>query len=297
MTNNHSPLTWGIWITMLSILLIIIIGSIIVSIFYYRKTNRKFLTVKKVVIFSTFLSFFLIQAFIFAPMLKLPIPFSFDSITTIVIGFIYGPLEGILFGWVADSLRTLINGWSYSILPSLMYPMIGLISSLFGILYFKKQEIKKITSIIIFQSLIFLIILMMVGLSIGMQYVMPYDGYNNHHYGSGINLKQTTILTSIFGAILLLIIESIFIYSVVTNNTKELFLFLIMLIVASVDRGMELIIRPFTQFFSGMELNYSVSLYTRMLSTTYLVPVVAATSFSLLKVTLYVIELSSRSKN
>ncbi len=285
--SNQNALTWGIWAAMFTIFFLIIISTIIISAYFYRKKNKQFLTLKKIIIFSIYLSIFLIQSFIFSPLLKLPIPFSFDSITTIVIGFIYGPLEGILFGWVADTSRVFINGWAYSPLASLMYPMIGIISSIVGIIYREKNEMNKFTSLILSQVIMFIMFVFFIGISLGLMKVIP-DGTNNSSNPDSKPINTNTLLIwTISITSTLFIFMELFILFTWFKNSGDLYLISLLLLIVIADRGLELIIRPFTEYFSGRELNYTVSLYTRLLSTTYLVPIVTLTSFVLLKTTNY----------
>lgn len=265
-------------------MLIIIFSTIFISIKNYRKNNIEFLNMKKITIMSSFLSFFLIQTFLLMPLMKLPIPFSFDSITTITVAFIFGPLEGILFGWVADSLRVLINGWSYQILPSLLYPMIAIISSCFGMLYFQKKNINKNKSILIFQLAVISLFLIMLSLEFVLITTSAFDEYNKN--GIFYSTLTTCVISLIF-------MEIIFIYLQTTEKSnKDLFLFVLLVCVAYLDRIIELIIRPFTEYFTGFAKIYSIALLTRILSSTYLIPTVSITSFILIKTTIYVLELN-----
>ncbi len=279
---NHTPLTWAIWGILTSILLLTLISAILFSAFFYIKKGKQFLTVKKITIMSTFLTFFLIQVFLMSPLLDLPIPFSMDSITVVTVGFIFGPLEGILFGWVADSLRVLINGWSYQLLPSLMYPMIGFIASIFGLIYWYKIDflrIKKVYLVMIFQAMLLILFFTL--------FIFESLLISNVLEDEGLNLVFVFVTT-----IISLISMEIICYFIAINFKSEKLL-LILLIFAAIyfDRIMELIIRPFTQYFSGYESNYSIALTTRMLSSTYLIPIVTITSFMLISITNYVLEL------
>lgn len=276
---NYTPLTWSVWGVLTTIMLLIIVFVSIWQALSYKKKGKSFLTVRKITIFSTFLALFLIQAFLTKSLLKLPIPFSVDSITTIAIGFIFGPLEGILFGWVADSLRVLINGWSYQFLPSLMYPMIGLIAGLFGLLYNHKGEINKWKSILILQVAIISLFTFMLPLE--------YMLLNGFMGSKDIDKKFYATLSTTIGTLLLM--EGLFLYVILNKvEKKEMFLLMLIIVVAYADRIMELIIRPFTQYFSGYESNYGIALFTRMLSSTYLIPSVSLASFVLIKTTFYV---------
>ncbi len=291
--DNQNALTWSVWGILTFTLLILLILGIVWSIINYRKTNRSFLTVGKITIFASYLAFFLIQAFVTSPLLKLPIPFSIDSITTIAIGFIYGPLEGILFGWVADSLRVLLHGWTYQFLPSLMYPMIGLIAALFGILYKKYEELPNWSVVVIFQVAILSMVIIMVPLDMflsafGQAQLDPADKYLN-------NLNNAVIPVAIFATISLIMMEGMFasIY-IFKLSKKDIVLILMLFMTAYADRIFELVIRPFTQYFTGYETVYLVSLYTRILSSTYLIPCVTIASWALVKTSLYTMGIISR---
>ena len=249
-------------ITLLTLtLLMTIISSIVISTIYYRRSKVNWLSTKKITIMSTFLAIFMIQAFVFQPLLDLPIKFSFDSITTIAVGFMFGPLEGILFGWVADTLRVLINGWSYQLLPSLMYPMIGLIAALFGILYRRSKEITINTSAIIFQ--ITILSLFIVSLPLNYFLTEVVAGTNS---SLGINSGVPTLLISI---VMLIMVEIMFIALWFGNfDKRDIILLTILLLTAYCDRIMELVIRPFTQYYAGYEASYIAALYTRLVSST-----------------------------
>ncbi|NQX83236.1 MAG: hypothetical protein HRS50_00780 [Mycoplasmataceae bacterium] len=265
-------------------MLMIIFLTIIYFTYLNKKSQKPFLTVRKITIFATFLSLFLIQVFLFKPLLDLPIPFSFDSITIIAVGFIFGPLEGILFGWVADTIRVLIHGWSYQFLPSLMYPMIGIISGLFGLIYWNFKIIPKWKSILIFQVIIIFLFIIVFPIEYGLSIIASSKDSRM------IPTLLTTIITFIF-------MELMFVYIIFSNHSSGNFgknqMFMLMLItcIALFDRTMELIIRPFTQYFLGYEKNYIIALYTRILSSTYLIPTVSFTSFILIKTTTYVLGL------
>lgn len=286
--DNHNSITWSIWGLLTGLLLFVLIASIIFFSINYIKNNKKFLTIKKVAYLSIFLGMFIVQAFCFKPFLELPIPFSFDSIWVIAVAFIFGPLEGIMFGWIADSLRVLINGWTYQLLPSLMYPIIGLIAGITGYIYSNKDTINRKTMIISFQFLMVTVFLITIPALLGINYLWDNITINNvfdQHYGySGISKIATIITTLIVVIIIFILMEVIFVWFIRSEKRKEdLLLFMLLSISAFADRGMELVIRPFTQYFSGYEQIYWVSLITRMISTTYLVPTVALTSFWLVK--------------
>lgn len=284
--DNQNLETWIIW-CFLTISSLSILGiTILVSSIFYKKKRVKIFTMKKIAFMASFLSFFLVQAFIFSPLLKLPIPFSFDSITTITIGFILGPLEGILFGWVADSLRVLINGWGYQLLPSLMYPLIGLISGIFGLIYKYKKVIPKWKSIVIFQIIILSLLVIIIPLEYGFLNINWKDPSVEYD-----TLKVSAIVIFITTIVTILFMEILFLFFIKNDNAdKELFLLLLVICIAYVDRLMELSIRPFTQYFWGYE-PYFYALFSRMISSTYLIPTVSITSFILIKTSLYVLDL------
>ncbi len=289
----HNALTWTIWSILTITLLTFIVLGIVWSIMNYRKNKKPFLTIDKIAIFGTFLSFFIVQAFVTSPLLKLPIPFSIDSITTIAVGFMFGPLEGILFGWVADSLRVMINGWSYQLLPSLMYPTIGLIASVFGILYRKYEEIPNWLSMVLFQTVIVTIVLII----IPMDYFLVEFGHKQLEAGDNYIDKLVSYqLPMLLAAIAtLLFLEGLYAsFYIFKWDKKDMFLLLTLVLTAFADRTMELVIRPFTQYFSGAETIYVVGLYTRILSSSYLIPSVAIASMALIKVSKYSLETIAR---
>lgn len=292
----HTPLTWTIWAILIVLSLTFIILGIVLSVIIYRKTDRKFLTANKITLMASFMAFFLVQAFIMSPLLKLPVPFSIDSITTIAVGFIFGPLEGILFGWVADSLRVLINGWSYQFLPSLMYPMIGLIAAIFGLLYRWRNEIPNWLSILLFQAVILTMVILLIPLS---SCLVSFANSNldagDSYLDKIVNYKTPGIIAACLTLIFTEIAFSCF--YIFKWDKRDLWLFVLVLLAAFSDRAMEIVIRPFTQYFTGYETIYVVGLYTRLLSSTYLIPSVALTSFILIKASAYALGITSRKED
>ncbi len=289
----HNPLTWAVWSILTITMLTLIAIGITWSVISYRKSGKRFLTVSKVVIFATYLAFFLVQAFVMSPLLKLPVPFSVDCITTIAVGFIFGPLEGILFGWVADTMRVLINGWSYQLLPSLMYPMIGLIAAIFGILYRKYEELPNWLSLVLFQSVIFIIVMILIPMD---YFLVDFAGKHLESSDSYLEKLIAYQLPGLLSAIACLaVMEGIYITLYVFKwNQRDIILLTLLLLSSAADRIMEITIRPFTQYFTGYETIYLVSLYTRILSSSYLIPSVAFTSFALIKVSIYALDVVQR---
>lgn len=286
-TPNHTPLTWEIWSLLTIISLTYLIIGIITSIIGYRKSNREFLTIQKVTILALFLAIYIVQIIIFKFINDATsINFSFNSITTITVGFICGPLEGILFGWVADSFKVLINGWGYQFLPSLLYPMIGLTSALFGMIYWKKNNISNLHSIIIFESITFILLLLFFPLEfILISFIEIKKATNDNNLWFSISMT----------IIMFILIQLLMIY-VYSNKLKgtDIFLLTIVLVISFSERMIELVIRPFTQYFSGYEADYGIALYTRIISSTYLIPSTAITSFLLIKATMYAMETTGR---
>ena len=64
-----------------------------------------------------------------------------DSVTIIVIGFMFGPLEAMVYGALADIVGVLISGSAPMFLYALKYPLVGLISGSFGMLYRYKKDV------------------------------------------------------------------------------------------------------------------------------------------------------------
>ena len=64
-----------------------------------------------------------------------------DSVTIIVVGFLFGPLEAMVYGALADVVGVLIAGDAPMFLYALKYPLVGLISGSFGMLYRQKKDI------------------------------------------------------------------------------------------------------------------------------------------------------------
>ena len=283
---NQNPTTWAIWGILTTAFLLIIVSAIIYFIFYYRRKNKNFLTVNKIAYMSIFLTFFTIQTYLFAPLIKLPIPLSFNSIWVIAVAFLFGPLEGMLFGWVADTLGVIINGYSYELLPSLIYPMIALIAGITGLIYFSDKGITKNQSIIMLQVVILLLLIIlvpsMIYLSSHWDEIINNKTHGHHYSGPGIEVIMPIVITSFI--VMSLITEGLFFWFLKVEDKKtDLILFTVLCISAFAERGISLMIRPFSQYFSGYEVIYTVSLLTRIISTTYLVPTVALTSFAVIK--------------
>ncbi len=286
LADNQNPTTWTIWGIMTGTFLLIIIAAIIYFIYYYKKNDKKFLTVNKIAYMSIFLTFFIIQAYIFAPFIRIPVPFSFNSIWVIAVAFLFGPLEGMIFGWVADTLGVVINGYSYELLPSLIYPMIALIAGITGIIYFSDKGVSKNQAIIMFQSVIILLFVLlvpsMIYLSHNWDAIVNNKAYGGPYSGPGIEVIMSIVITSF--VVMGLIMEGLFFWYLKSEDKRgDLILFAVLCISALAERGTSLIIRPFSQFFAGYESIYTISLLTRIMSTTYLVPTVALTSFAVVK--------------
>lgn len=104
--------------------------------------------------------------------------------------------------------------------------------------------------------------------------------------------KKIQITTFVFSITLFIILEIIFIVIIRGENPgTDILLISMLILVAFFDRLIELIIRPFTQYFSGKEKYYTVALITRVLSSTYLIPTVTITSFIMIKTSYYVMSL------
>jgi uncharacterized membrane protein YdjX (TVP38/TMEM64 family) len=106
-----SPQDIIVFSLLVSIAAIMLIAGFAHYYFKYKKEKKQVLTLKKIVVFSLFFSFFIFQSlftrfFAGAPV----IPFSLDTITIIAVGFVFGPIEGILYGLTADLTRVMING-------------------------------------------------------------------------------------------------------------------------------------------------------------------------------------------
>lgn len=278
--NNHNDLTWTIWGIMFGVAIFILLSSIIYFAWRYKKDEKKFLTSKKVIYMSIYLGFFIIHSYFLRALMDLPIPFAFESVWVITVAFIYGPLEGILFGWVADSLRVILNGWAYGLLPSLMYPLVGLISGIAGYIYRNKENISKNQTIIYFQIMMGIVILGSIPAMFGVHY------YWGELDGKGMSESAFLGITIPTVVLMFALMEGIFFWLIKTKNKKDdLLLFMILSLAALSDRGMELVIRPFTQYFTGYDQIYSIALITRIISSVYLIPTVALASYGIVKVT------------
>ncbi len=109
------------------------------------------------------------------------------------------------------------------------------------------------------------------------------------------NLVRYQIPGAITAIIMTIILEILFLcFFIYKFKKKDFILITLLLALAFVDRSMELIIRPFTQYFTGYETVYIVGLYTRMISSSYLIPAVALSSMALIKVSGYAMDIVER---
>jgi|GEM_PF-3171394 len=142
---------------MLAVMLVILIFALIFSINYNRRRKEPFLTIKKVVIMSTFLAIFII--FIGLNMALKSIHIELTYVIPILVGFLLGPLEGIFFSFVADTTNSLLTGYiaSYSPLSATLLPLIGFIGGLMGIIYYRKNEYSRPFLMLTFQIIMLII--------------------------------------------------------------------------------------------------------------------------------------------
>ncbi len=290
-TNSYSSLDktntdWAIWVILLSFFLLVIILSFVYFSIKYKKEKRNIFELWKISIISIFLGIFLIQSYITLPMIEGIIPFSLDDVVIVVIGFMIGPLEAIVFGFVTDTTRTFINGWSYQVLPSLIFPLTGLIAGWFGELYRRdyknKEEIKnsdksflaKMFSydFIIFQFIVFTFAL----------FTMITPTFINNSVYEDLN-KTLIICSSILSFILL---EFMFIYLMFFSkrqSTLEIRILLyitISLIISRILTGW--IIRPYSMYFYW-GYNFNFQLISRIATSSYLIPIKIITSYWVIK--------------
>ncbi len=277
---------WAIWVILLSFFLLVIILSFVYFSIKYKKEKRNIFELWKISIISIFLGIFLIQSYITLPMIDGIIPFSLDDVVIVVIGFMIGPLEAIVFGFVTDTTRTFINGWSYQVLPSLIFPLTGLIAGWFGELYRRdyknKEEIKNSDKsflakmfgydFIIFQFIVFAFAL----------FTMITPTFINNSVYEDLN-KTLIICSSILSFILL---EFMFIYLMFfskrqsTLDIRILLYITISLIISRILTGW--VIRPYSMYFYW-GYNFNFQLISRIATSSYLIPIKIITSYWVVK--------------
>ncbi len=282
MLGKQTPLMISIWFIMTITIFVILTSAIIINLVWNKDYKKGVFTIKKITIFSTFLAILLIQTLIDVYLPSVPGMPSFESMTTITIGFLFGPIEGILFGWIADSFIVLMHGWSYQILPALMMPLIGLVAGLMGMLYKNRNEFSKWQSIVIFQ--VTLVILMIIMLATSLTIVDVAGGIKN-------DMDKLAIMAPISCSISILIVEGIFFFLLYKRvESKDLYLLTLILLTAVSERMIELAVRPFSQAYYYMFMDYFVEFYIRLLRSSYLIPSVTITSFMLIKTTMYILD-------
>lgn len=286
---TQTPLMIAVWCIITSIMFLTLLSSIFVNIYFNKQyKNKKIFSPKKITIIATFLSILIIQTTIDVFIPSIPGVPSFESMTTITVGFLFGPIEGIIFGWIADTLIVLIHGWSYQLTPSLMMPMIGLIAGITGIIYKNKDEMKKWKTIVLFQATLLILMLLMLVTTLTLVDVVGDYGVG-HWYAP--NAEKMASLTPISTVVTILLVEIIFFFLIKSKkSSRDLFLFSMVLVASILERILELGIRPFTQAYYNEGMDYFIELYIRLLRSTYLIPVVAITSFGLIRATMFVLD-------
>ncbi len=73
-------------------------------------------------------------------------------------------------------------------------------------------------------------------------------------------------------------------------NSKDLFLLTILFILATTERSMELVVRPFSQVYYYSHMDYFIELYMRIMRSSYLIPSITISSYLLIKTTDYVLD-------
>ena len=183
---------------MLAVMLVILCGAVIFSIYYNRKRKETFLTIKKVSIMATFLAIFII--FVGLNMALKSIHIELTYVIPILVGFLLGPLEGIFFSFVADTTNSLLTGYiaSYSPLSATLLPLIGFIGGLMGMLYYKYKEYSRTFLMFVFQSIM---------LVMGALLVVAIFWFNG--YGKKTTFKIPLI---VFAGVILFILETSYCY-------------------------------------------------------------------------------------
>ena len=263
------------WTIFSSLALLLFIGTAY-KVFQYRKNERNFITVKKMIIMSIFFSIFMLQSLFtrFFDHVGV-IAWSLDSVTVVVIGLLFGPLEAMFYGAIADPTRVLINGWDFQALPMLFYPLMGLLSGYAGDLRKKKSELSPKTNMILTQ--IPIIIILVTGFAL---YPLLKSNGNK-------NAAPATIYGSIASIIIL---ETIFIYFFVKK--KEMTLMSYVIILTVVNRYIfGVILRSYTQYyFYGNNLPWGMA--SRILTSTYLVPSTAFVVYTFTEISEHAINIT-----
>ncbi len=277
---NRNFIDWVSWAALVFSSYFSIFFTIFFYLRIYNKENINIFTIKKITIFSLFFSIFMIQAFITRIMPEIGdlIPFSLDSITVMTIGFLFGPIEAIIFGFAADFARTLINGWTYQILAGSIFPIIGMISGIFGRKFqkinsdlninnlnedfIKTKKIdktilsNKIFNIFIFHTILFLFLVLNI-------YAIKYSLNNNKN----IEINFIIISTSI----LIFFVESIYFY-IFFKKSEDLNLILLILVSVVLSRAVTgFLIRPFSMYFY-YGLPFKSEIIKRVVTSSYLIP-------------------------
>ncbi len=291
--GDQTPFMITVWVLMSLTMISILVTSIVLNLVFNKDYKKGVFTTRKITLFSTFLAILIIQTIIDVYIPHFPGMPSFESLTTITVGFLFGPIEGIIFGWTSDFMIVLLNGWAYQILPGMMMPMTGLIAGTVGWIYWNKDDFPKWVSISIFQvTLLLMMILMLVTSLTIVDIANGYTGGWQH-----IDMNKLARIAPISCSITILLLEGIFLYLIKNDiESRDLFLLTLILVIAIMERTVEVVVRPFSQvyYYSGME--YFIEFYMRVLRSSYLIPSVAISSYVLIKTTTFILDFERSGK-
>ncbi|NOQ50420.1 MAG: hypothetical protein GQ557_01980 [Mycoplasmataceae bacterium] len=282
--NQRSNLDYIIYGLLLLISILVALGAIFYYLYRYKKEQRKFFTINKISLISLFYAIFIVQELL--TVLIQPwtvgmatfIPISMSEITIITVGFIFGPLEGIMFGAICDPTNVfLIHHWTFQLLPFFTLPLTGLMAGIMGRFFFKKDgKSSPWYSFIVFQLVLVFFAFMLIVSAPTIKYFWDQLGGTE---GSFEENKTLFIFGVSSGTIMLVFSEMFFLFlfnktlkSDDEKDKKNLNLFVMIFFIEAVTRLWGgIIIRPFTQYFY-YGLPYYMQLVTRLLDSSYLVP-------------------------
>lgn len=270
-----------VWLIVTWFLLVMILIAILITatiIFSLMKIGKKIST-KIIVQMATFLSIYIVLAFISNIFGEIHIIFNY--IVPATVGFIYGPVLGIMFGFTASIVENFVYGGSFGILNLLFNPILGLVSSLAGLYYFNmntqkiteenSEETKTKLPIAFHTSMV---IILLITLLTSVPVIMNSDEFD----------KALTFI--IFSLINLLAIEFFYVY--ITKYSKsdvDEKLFTLIVIAISIARIFDLLITPFRGYFIGKYEIYWISLLDYTFRSGYMIIIQSFGAYQMLKVT------------
>lgn len=286
---NRSPSDIAIYILIVVICSLILAFGFVYYIPKYKKEKKQIFTLRKIVIFSLYFSFFIAQALITRFISGAPIiPFSLDNITVIAVGFLFGPLEGLIYGIIADLTRVGINAWVPQLLPAFGFAILGLLSGMFGREFFKKPD-KEISDFVGFfgMQLIIFFFVGMTAIAMPLLSFFSTETYNDVIFYAAMT---ATILS-------LIAMEFLLLFARKSSNRKHMKLIMYITLINAIDRiFMGYLLRSFAQYWYW-GYPFGVQLLGRMITGSYLVPLRTIASIGLIKASLFAIEQRGGIKN